>query len=556
VKIPQAATPAIAYSYLRFSKPEQADGDSLRRQRELRESWLKRNPHIRLDTYLKMVDRGVSGYRGDHRKKSKHALACFLDLVERGRVPAGSYLIVENLDRLTRENPVDSIPAVLDLIRAGIRVVQLVPVEMVYDQQMQDYHLMSMLFELSRGHAESRRKSGMCGEAWAEKKAKARADKTPHGAMCPAWIELVDGQYRLKEDAARVVRKIYDWSASGLGVARILGRLEAEKIAPIGKSGSWERSYVCKLLRNQAVIGVYQPGNGSGGRRPDGDPIPGYYPSAIDESLFYAAQQATEQRRLRSGRPSSGVAINPFSGLLWSAHDGSKLHVVTSMGHKYLVNSAAIMQRGERRGFPLLAFKEALLSQLRELSAADLFRDPGALKVTELEGRLSDVEKRLTVALAKFEADPESPTWSERVSQYDRDKRALVKELADARAEAQHPLSASWSEAVQLMEAQEPERLRTALLATIESIWCLFVPRGKIRFAAVQVWFAGGEKHRDYLIVHKAAVATPETRRPSWWDVRSLADVGKLGPLDLRRRADVQGLEKALLAAEIPYTKH
>src|SRR5262249_33527364 len=151
-----------------------------------------------------------------------------------------------------------------------------------------------------------------------------------------------------------------------------------------------------------------------------------------------------------------------------------KLHVVTCQAHKYLVNAKAIMQRGERQAFPLRPFKEALLSQLQELNAADLFRDPGALKVTELEGRLSDLEKRLTVALAKFEADPESPTWSERVSQYDREKRVLVKQLAEARAAAQHPLSASWSEAVQLMAEEEPERLRAALLATIESIWCLF----------------------------------------------------------------------------------
>jgi DNA invertase Pin-like site-specific DNA recombinase len=551
VKIPKSATPALAYSYLRFSKPEQGQGDSLRRQNDLRQSWLKRNPTVRLDTSVRMVDRGVSGYRGEHRTKSKHALACFLDLVERGRVPVGSFLIVENLDRLTRENPVDSIPAVLQLVRAGIRIVQLSPVEMVYDSEMEQHHLMNMLWELSRGHAESKRKSGLCGEAWREKKKKAREDKTPHGAMCPAWIQLVDGRYRLKEDAARTVRKIFTWSAGGLGVSRILDRLEAEQIPPIGKSGAWERSYVCKLLRNKTAIGVYQPGNGSGGKRPDGEAIANYYPPAVEESLWYAAQKAADQRRQRSGRPSGARATNPFSGLLRSALDGSKLHVTTSPGHKYLVNASAIMQRESRRAFPLIPFKEALLSQLRELSAADLFSDPGALKVSELEGRILEVEKRLAVALAKFESDPESPTWSDRVSRYDREKRALVKELAEARAMAEHPLSASWSEAVQLMAEKDPDRLRAALLATISGIWCLFVPRGKIRLAAVQVWFAGSETHRDYLIMHKPAVATPETRTPSQWCARSFAEVAKPGDLDLRRRKDAVKLEKVLLALPI-----
>ena len=32
--------PATAYSYIRFSHPDQAKGDSLRRQEEARDAWL------------------------------------------------------------------------------------------------------------------------------------------------------------------------------------------------------------------------------------------------------------------------------------------------------------------------------------------------------------------------------------------------------------------------------------------------------------------------------------------------------------------------------------
>src|SRR5262249_8716875 len=91
VKTPADANP-LAFSYLRFSSTSQAEGDSVRRQNALRDGWLKRHPHVRLDKALSLVDAGVSGYRGEHRTNRRHALACFLDLVERGRVPAGSYL--------------------------------------------------------------------------------------------------------------------------------------------------------------------------------------------------------------------------------------------------------------------------------------------------------------------------------------------------------------------------------------------------------------------------------------------------------------------------------
>lgn len=517
---------ALAYSYLRFSSPVQADGDSVRRQTTLRDAWLKRHPHVRLDTTLRLVDAGVSGYRGKHRKANKHALAHFLDLVERGRVPPGSYLIVENLDRLTREEPEESIPLVLNLIKAGIRIVQLIPTEMTYEPGMDFGKLMMMLWELARGHGESKRKSGLLGEAWREKKAEARKSGKPYGKMCPAWLELADGAYRLKADAAAAVRNIFQWSADGLGTFGILDRLNREGIPGIGRSHKWERSYIQKILASVAAMGWYQPHTGSrgaasraDGRKPEGEPVKGYYPAVIDESLWYAARAAIKRRARRSGRTPT-VTNNPFSGMLYDALDGEKLHVCSTNGpaYRYLANNGAMQKRkgSEWRTFPLATFVEALLSELREVTASSVFADPGAERVNTLTARLDEVEKRLTVALEKFEADPESPTWSTKVDQYDKEKRALVKELTEATMEAENPLSRTWSEAVQLMAANEPKRLRSALLETTDKILVLIVSKGKERLAYTQVCFRGGHQ-RDYLIFHRQKTAF----REGYWQCRS-----------------------------------
>src|SRR5579885_114797 len=520
VKNLTAAAP-LAYSSLRFSSPVQAEGDSIRRQIALRDDWLRRNPSIRLDNSLTLVDAGVSGYTGDNLRNKKHALALFLDLVERGRVPVGSYLVVENLDRLTRENPVRSIPAVLNLIAAGIKVVQLSPVEIVYDSEMEQHHLLGMLWELARGHGESKRKSVLLGQAWREKKRAAREHGTPFGRRCPAWLELDGDRYRVKDGAGAAVRKIFEWCAAGLGAHRILERLNAEEVPAFGPAGRWETGYIKKLLRNPAVLGFYQPhfGTSGQGRRPDGEPIPNYYPAVVTESLYYAAQAAMRARTGRSGRPATR-AKNPFSGLLFSAEDGTKLHVCGS-GYKYLASYAKALKRPEasRATFPLDRFVEGVLSRLRELKACDLFDDPGAGKVQELTGRLDEVEKRLRIALERFEADPESPTWAERVSQYDREKRSLVRELAAARAAASNPVAASWSEAVSLMTEQDPERLHAALLATVERIWVLIVPRKRNRLAVVQVRFKEGER-RDYLLFYRWARSKQKSACQTW----SLAD--------------------------------
>src|SRR5262249_52765639 len=82
---------SVAYSYIRFSHPRQAEGDSLRRQTEAAADWCRRHG-VRLDTATTLHDLGKSAYTGAHRKNpDRNALAGFLKLVEQGKVSRGSY---------------------------------------------------------------------------------------------------------------------------------------------------------------------------------------------------------------------------------------------------------------------------------------------------------------------------------------------------------------------------------------------------------------------------------------------------------------------------------
>jgi DNA invertase Pin-like site-specific DNA recombinase len=534
----------LAYSYLRFSTPAQADGDSTRRQTALRDGWLKRNPLVKLDTSLSLVDAGVSGYRGEHRTNKKHDLALFVDLVERGRVPAGSYLIVENLDRLTREAPMVAVPAVMNLVTAGIQVVQLSPDEMVYHSGMSYRDLREMLDELARGHGESKRKSGLCSAAWGEKKVQARDKQTPHGAAVPAWLELAGGKYRVKEDAGRAVRLIFAWSAEGLGTLAITRRLTAEGVRPIARGDKWVRSYVAKILDNPATVGTYTPMKGHRGRKPDGEPVENYFPAVVNQAEWAAAHNARANRHGRSGRKAAkGVSL--FSGLVRCARDVCPLHVITRKGKKYLVSSRAVNgdDGAHWHPFSLDVFNRAVLSKLSELQAADLFADPGQGRQAELQGKLSALDKRLAVATERFEADPESGHWQGLVGKYDRERREVAAELADERQRSACPLSASWAETLALMEANDPERLRAGLLATVESVECVLVGDQSRRLAAVQVRFKGDGGHRDYLVSY-------QPMKPAKWEVLTFASPG-VGPLDFRKAKDVGKVVRVLESMEL-----
>ena len=161
---------ATAFSYIRFSTPEQRKGDSVRRQTDAAQGWCERN-NVRLDTSTTFRDLGKSAYLGEHRKNpDRHALAAVLKMVEEGRIPRGSHLIIESLDRLTREHVRAGLMLLLGLIEAGIRIVQLSPSELVYDEKADEMALMLAIVELSRGHRESKRKSDLSGPAWRKKK--------------------------------------------------------------------------------------------------------------------------------------------------------------------------------------------------------------------------------------------------------------------------------------------------------------------------------------------------------------------------------------------------
>ena len=76
-----------AYSYIRFSTPEQRKGDSLRRQTELSDKFIEEH-NLSLVTDIIMNDEGLSAYHGTHRTKG--ALGAFLQLIEAGKIERGS----------------------------------------------------------------------------------------------------------------------------------------------------------------------------------------------------------------------------------------------------------------------------------------------------------------------------------------------------------------------------------------------------------------------------------------------------------------------------------
>lgn len=311
-----------AYSYVRFSTPEQARGESFRRQIEAARAYAAKN-NLDLDESLR--DEGVSAFRGRHRDE-RAALGAFLARVESGDIPRGSYLLVESLDRLSREEVVDALELFLGLTRNGIIIVTLVD-QRVYSREslkLDQTQLIISIVVMSRAHEESALKSKRVSDAWAAKRKRAAENGQAMTARCPAWLKLVggpkSGKYETIDERVEIVRAIFADTIAGLGRRTIQSRLNAVKTETWGdgrkKGMFWHDSYIAKILSNPATYGRYAPlSKLAGGSDALAEaPIDGYFPAIIDEATFWAAQAASKARG--SGKGTPGQRKNLLSGLV------------------------------------------------------------------------------------------------------------------------------------------------------------------------------------------------------------------------------------------------
>jgi DNA invertase Pin-like site-specific DNA recombinase len=577
-----------AYSYIRFSDPSQQKGDSLRRQTET-EEWCHRHG-IPLDTSLSLRDLGVSAFRGKHRS-DKAALGGFLRLIEQGKIPKGDYLVIENLDRLSREDERTALRLWMDILDAGVNIVQLHPETIFRHERSEMVDIIRAIIELSRGHSESLMKSKRVGDAWAEKRRRARNGEDQlatnrMGSGCkvltrtlPAWVERRGGSLHLIPERALALKRIYQLAGAGRGHLRIIEQLLQDKVPPFGVP-RWTRAYVSKLLRDRRVLGEYQPCRD---RKPDGPPITDYYPQVISESEWLAARAGARQRQRAPGR--IGKYIHVFTGLVRDARDGRGYHAAVRLAYRcsrcdaringkncwrchtqsgkpdrswYVLLNESAREGSPANSFPLEPFERALLSMLAEVDPRDVLgREDGPDEVAALEGEQDQVQAKIAEIQTEL-LNGSVAALASVLRQLETRDQELAQALEQARHKAANPLRDAWGTAQTLLgtldAASDREdarlRFRATLRRLVSEIRLLVVRRGINQLAAVQVFFADGVHSRSYLIFHKSPRGNGRYAAESRWWARSLAQTVEAGDLDMRKPEHARRLEAALAAID------
>ncbi len=288
------------YSYLRFSDPKQAAGTSADRQTEYAARWAAERG-LSLDASLSLRDEGLSAYHQKHVKQG--ALGAFLLAIDEGRIPSGSVLIVEALDRLSRAEPIMAQAQLAQIINAGITVVTASDGREYNFERLkaQPMDLVYSLLVMIRAHEESDTKSKRVKAAlrrqcigWIAGTFRGQIGGTKTD---PGWVvKSADGSYSLHPEASLAVRAMVDLMMKGYGAPRILDTLNERGLFVMPGSPNQVDRFR-QIANRRTLIGEKT-------LEIDGETynLPGYYPALLTEHEFAELQHVIAQRGRKPGR--------------------------------------------------------------------------------------------------------------------------------------------------------------------------------------------------------------------------------------------------------------
>lgn len=446
---------SFAFSYVRFSIKRQSKGDSQLRQIERsRQYALENGLNLQESSY---EDLGISAF--DKFNATKGALKAFIDAVESGCITSGSYLLVENLDRLSRSDAIDAVSLLGRLISLGIRVVTLIDGKVLDEESIKDpMVLMFAVLIFIRAHEESATKFYRGAKFHARNREKRNSFCFGQG---PGWLKPTlkkDGWEPIFEKVESIV-KVFELTAKGYGTTAIAKIANKEKWPIPGKADSWHKTLPNKLVHNRRVLGEFEPQVKEGKkRRSTGERWENYYPTVVSMELFNAANAAVSRRRLMPKRRDDGYH-NIFQGLLCCGHCGATFSRKSKGGGKNSVGYAIYMCADKDRGMTQCPswnariLEDSLIPPLLTLVAADILQGSAkraANDVLEIERMvLAQAKAALNNLIDSIEQIGSSDAIANRIRTLELSVEKRKDTIGELLAQANDPVSHFWTEDIE-----------------------------------------------------------------------------------------------------------
>lgn len=325
-----------AYVYIRWSSQAQNDGDSRRRQELGVEEFTKRTGVEITQTFR---DEGISGFTGQNLKIG--ALKELMDKVRKGIIRKGDFIIVESIDRLTRQDVWKAIEIIGNIMRAGVRIYTTTDQKLYDDYEgdtFSNYLYLSMIAQ--RAYEESKTKRERLKSVWQEKRKNITANKNRGKLLTskvPIWLEVrTDDEgkqyFHIKENVVADIKTLLELLKTRGYRASL--RVFNEKY--VKSDYRFTEMYLSNLLIDGRLYGNLTlkernyDDNGTVKHKVV-DVVENYYPRVIDFGVVEEARVCVQSRGFEnSGQYVKGSIENIFKHILKCGTCGYALTIRTN----------------------------------------------------------------------------------------------------------------------------------------------------------------------------------------------------------------------------------
>jgi DNA invertase Pin-like site-specific DNA recombinase len=410
-----------AYSYTRVSSKRQVDNFGPQRQRE---TFTKLCAEHGLTPQDEFLDLGRSAFKGNKQT----GLERFTQLVDDGTVKPGSWLVIENLDRFSRQEVADTQLRLIQLVKKGITVCT---ESMVLDSKSisDPFNAIRIVIDAERAHKESQRKSEFTKKNW-QRKYKLAQDGKKLGGKIPSWLTFKDGKFELIPDRVAVIKKIFKMAVKkDLGALAIVHELNSQNIPTFGKGKEWALAIVQKIMNDGRVVGRFNSSTGV--------VIDDYYPAVVSQADFDRYQAAKKSRTHYRGSATRKVS-NLFLGIAYDVETGTTMTREQDGKDKPAYWLASHYQRNKDRAisFRYDVWEREFLSFINEVTISDVaVEDENAKEIEKLESELAKIAIRLEELKTALTQTQSSPVeLANAIAELDKQKKNKAGEILELRS--------------------------------------------------------------------------------------------------------------------------
>lgn len=305
------STKSTAYSYIRLSSSQQILGDGQRRQLEAAQDYCKAHG-LTLSTRT-FKDLGVSAYKEVDRPSLSDLHSC----IDSGTIRAGDVIILEKLDRLSRQGISKTQVMLEEILSKGVIVVSLMDGLRLDSTSLNDLtSVIRIAIAADLGQQESKTKSKRILANKAAMKEKIRAGEVVNMKL-PFWLSREGNKYIFNKNKP-IVDEIIKLRLAGDSFMSIARKLNEKGMrSPV--KGHWTQSSIRHVLRNPNLYGAFQLTTKVNGEYKPEDIVQNYFPALVSYQEYLILYGDVVKR---AGGHSG---INPLAGLVYCADCGSRM---------------------------------------------------------------------------------------------------------------------------------------------------------------------------------------------------------------------------------------